>query len=76
MKKYSEEKVGFHIEEDKLALYLRERGLEIVDYLNNSAMEKRFLANKDSLATARVTAWFRFVMAKTQPVNDCRQTHM
>lgn len=72
MKKYSEEKVGFHIEEDKLPLYLTERGLEIADYLNNSEMEKRFFANKDGLANRRVTAWFRFVMAKTQPVNNCR----
>jgi len=69
MKHFSDETGGFFIEEDKMAAYLAERGLQVVDSLDNREMEGRFLAQKKGLSDSRVTGWFRIIMARSQRAN-------
>jgi methyltransferase (TIGR00027 family) len=65
LKNHSNEKGKFFIEEGTAAAYLEQRGLKIIDHLDNNEMEKRFLINKDGLSIGQVTAWFRIVSASS-----------
>jgi methyltransferase (TIGR00027 family) len=62
-KKHPNEIGKFFIEEGAIAAYLEQRGLKIVEHLDNKEMEKRFLVNKNGLSIGQVTGWFRIVFA-------------
>ncbi len=63
IKKFPDEKGKFFIEEGTIASYLEQRGLKIIEHLDNREMEKRFLVNNNGVPTGKVTGWFRIVSA-------------
>lgn len=60
---HSGEKLMFVIEEDKIGSYLEQRGLKMIDNLNNVEIEKTFLLNENGTLIGKITGHFRFVMA-------------
>jgi methyltransferase (TIGR00027 family) len=65
LKNHPNEEGKFFIEEGAVAAYLEQRGIKIIDHLDNNEMEKRFLINKDGLSIGQVTGWFRIVLASS-----------
>jgi methyltransferase (TIGR00027 family) len=62
-REHPNERGKFLIEEGEIESYLEQRGLKIVDHLDNKEMEKRFLTHKDGSLIGRVNGWFRIVVA-------------
>ncbi|MCX5904210.1 MAG: SAM-dependent methyltransferase [Proteobacteria bacterium] len=66
LKNHPNEKGKFFIEEEAVAAYLEQRGLRVVEHLDSSGMENRYLINKDGLSIGQVTGWFRIVLAASR----------
>jgi methyltransferase (TIGR00027 family) len=64
----SNEPFKFAVDEGKIGSFLEQRGLKIVNHLDNKEIEKTFLLNEKGSLIGRITGWFRFAMAS--PNND------
>jgi methyltransferase (TIGR00027 family) len=60
---HQEESLLFAIDDGKIELYLEQRGLKIVNHLDNDEIEREFLENENGSLIGRVTGHFRFVLA-------------
>ena len=58
----------FAIDEGKIGSFLEQRGLKIVNHLDNKEIEKTFLLNEKESLIGQITGLFRFAMAS--PNND------
>lgn len=66
MKKNNPHEINkFLIEEGKAESFLKQRGFEIAEHLNNTEIEERFLTDKRQTLIGHIIASFRFVLAKT-----------
>jgi methyltransferase (TIGR00027 family) len=64
MKEHHEnEELMFAIDAGKIVSFLGQRGLNMVDHLDNEEIETRFLLNEDGSLIGHMTAHFRFVSA-------------
>jgi methyltransferase (TIGR00027 family) len=59
----SGEPFRFAIEEGKIDSFLEQRGLKIVDHLDNREIEKTFLLNENGSLIGQINGSFRFAMA-------------
>jgi len=59
----SNELFRFEIEEGKIASFLEQRGLKIVNHLDNEEIERTFLLNENGSLIGQITGSFRFAMA-------------
>lgn len=57
------EEILFSIEEDKIKPFLEQRDLKLVEHLNNTEIEKRFLTREDGSLIGHIPAHLRFVTA-------------
>ena len=53
----------FTIDEGNIESFLEQRGLKIVNHLDNREIEKMFLLNENGSSIGQITGWFRFAMA-------------
>jgi len=60
--KYPNGRVNFSIKEDNLGEFLKQRSFKIVEHLNNTEIEKRFLTNEKGSLIGQIMASFRFVL--------------
>lgn len=67
-KHHSDEPFRFAIDEGKIGLFLKQRGLEIASHLNNREIEETFLKRRNGSIIGSVTGLFRFALAS--PLND------
>jgi methyltransferase (TIGR00027 family) len=56
----------FSIAEGETASFLRQRGLRMVDHLDNEEIERRFLLDEDGMPIGQMTGHFRFVLASPE----------
>jgi len=69
MKKYHQtERFRFNIDEGKIESFLEQRGLRIIEHLNNYEIEKTLLLNDNGSLKGQITGLFRFAMVS--PIND------
>jgi methyltransferase (TIGR00027 family) len=59
----SNEIFKFALDEGKIESFLEQRGLKIVNHLDNKEIEKTFLLNENGSLIGQITGWFRFAMA-------------
>jgi methyltransferase (TIGR00027 family) len=59
----SNELFRFAIDEGKIESFLEQRGLKIVNHLDNKEIEKTFLLNENGSLIGQITGSFRFAMA-------------
>ena len=59
----SDELFRFAIDEGKIESFLEQRGLKIVNHLDNREIEKMFLLNENGSSIGQITGWFRFALA-------------
>jgi methyltransferase (TIGR00027 family) len=64
----SNELFKFAIDEGKIESFFEQRGLKIINHLNNREIEKTFFLNKNRSLIGQITGSFRFAMAS--PNND------
>lgn len=64
----SNELFRFAIDEGKIESFLEQRGLKIVNHLDNREIEKTFLLNENGSLIGQITGSFRFAIAS--PNND------
>jgi len=64
----SNELFSFAIDEGKIESFLEQKGLRIVNHLDNKEIEKTFLLNENGSLIGQITGSFRFAMAS--PNND------
>lgn len=64
----SDELFRFAIDEGKIESFLEQRGLKIVNHLDNREIEKTFLLNENGSLIGQINGSFRFAMAS--PNND------
>jgi len=62
-KEHGDEALVFAIDEGKAESFLAERGLEMIDHLDNDEIEKKFLTDEHDTLIGPMTAHFRFVSA-------------
>ncbi len=62
-KYHSNEPFIFTIDEGKIESFLEQRGLKIVNHLDNKEIEKKFLLNENGSLIGQVTGSFRLAMA-------------
>ena len=67
-KHHANERLMFGIDEDGAELYFRQRGLKMIDHLDNEEIERTFLFNEDGLSIGKITGPFRFALAS--PTNN------
>ena len=60
---HANENLMFAIDAGKIVSFLEQRGLKMVDHLDNKEIEKTFLLNEDGSLIGQITAHFRFLMA-------------
>ncbi len=60
----------FTIDEGEIESFLEQRGLRIVNHLDNREIEKTFLLDENGSLMGQITGWFRFVTASSN--NDQR----
>ena len=60
-KQYGDEKFIFSIEKDKIEDFLEQRGLKMIEHLNNDALENRFLTRKDGSLIGKMMAAYGVV---------------
>ncbi|GAF96582.1 unnamed protein product, partial [marine sediment metagenome] len=53
----------FTIDEGNIESFLEQRGLKIVNHLDNREIEKMFLLNENGSSIGQITGWFRFALA-------------
>ena len=63
MKHHSNEAFIFAIDEGGMESYLKQRGLKIVDHLDNEEIERTFLIDEKGSLIGQITGLFRFVSA-------------
>ena len=63
MKHRSGEPFKFAIDEGKIESFLEQRGLKIVNHLDNREIEKTFLLNENGSLIGQINGSFRFVLA-------------
>ncbi len=61
-KEHDNEALVFAIDEGKIEAFLKERGLKVIDHLDNEQIEQKLLTDEGSLL-GHITAQFRFVSA-------------
>ncbi len=66
-KHHANEELMFSINEGKAESFLEQRGLKIVNHLDNKEIEKMFLLNDNEILIGQITGLFRFAMAS--PIN-------
>jgi len=57
------EELMFSIDEGEIESYLEQRGLEIVEHLDNEEIERTFLLEENGSLLGKITGHFRFVLA-------------
>ncbi|EDN67111.1 conserved hypothetical protein [Beggiatoa sp. PS] len=62
-KHHANEELMFSIDESEIESFLEQRGLKIVDHLDNEEIERRFLLNEIGSIIGQITGHFRFVLA-------------
>jgi len=62
-KHHANEELMFAIKEGKIESFFKQRGLKIVNHLDNKEIEKTFLLNENGSLIGQITGLFRFVMA-------------
>ena len=60
---HANEGLMFAIDEGEIGSFLEQRGLKIVNHLNNREIEKTFLLNENGSLIGQITGHFRFVLA-------------
>jgi len=60
---HQDESLMFAIDDGNLDLYLEQRGLKIVNHLDNAEIEREFLVDENGSLIGRVTGNFRFALA-------------
>ena len=60
---HADEELMFSIDEDELESFFEQRGLKIVDHMDNVAIERKFLQRENGSLLGRMTGHFRFVLA-------------
>jgi len=65
----SNELFRFEIEEGKIESFLEQRGLKIVNHLDNEEIERTFLLNENGSLIGQITGSFRFAMASPYSKN-------
>lgn len=60
---HANEDLMFAIDPGKIVSFLEQRGLKMVDHLDNEEIERTFLLNRDGSLKGQITAHFRFLMA-------------
>jgi methyltransferase (TIGR00027 family) len=60
---HGDEALMFAIDEGETASFLEERGLRMVEHLDNEEIERTLLLNEDRSSIGRITGVFRFVLA-------------
>ena len=63
MKHRSGELFKFAIDEGKIESFLEQRGLKIVNHLDNREIEKTFLLNENGSLIGQINGSFRFILA-------------
>ena len=63
IEKNPNERVKFSIKEDTIGGFLKQRGFKVVEHLNNTEIEKRFLTKEKGLLIGQIMASFRCVLA-------------
>ena len=66
-KHHANEELMFAIDEGKTKSFLEQRGLELVNHLDNKEIEKTFLLNEKGSLIGQITGSFRFALAS--PIN-------
>ncbi|CAB1085253.1 hypothetical protein D1AOALGA4SA_12741 [Olavius algarvensis Delta 1 endosymbiont] len=62
-KQYGDEKFIFSIDEGKIESFLEQRGLKVIDHLENSALENKFLTREDGSLIGHMMAAYCVVSA-------------
>ncbi len=62
-KQHANEGLMFAIDEGKTESFLKQRGLKMVDHLDNEEIERTFLLNENGSLIGQITGHFRIVMA-------------
>ena len=60
---HAAEELTFSIQEGKIEAFLEDRGLKMIDHLDNEEIEKKFLTKDNGSLIGPVTGHFRFVSA-------------
>ena len=66
-KHHANEELMFSINEGKAESFFKQRGLKIVNHLDNKEIEKVFLLDDNEILIGQITGLFRFAMAS--PIN-------
>ena len=69
----SDELFRFAIDEGKIESFLEQRGLKIVNHLDNKEIEKTFLLNENGSLIGQINGSFRFVLASPNNKSQKRQ---
>jgi methyltransferase (TIGR00027 family) len=67
---HANEELMFSLDEGEIESFLEQRGLNIVDHLNNEEIERMFLLDEKEVLIGRITGHFRFILASP---NSCLQ---
>jgi methyltransferase (TIGR00027 family) len=60
---HGDEALTFALDEGQTESFLEERGLTLVEHLDNEEIERTFLLNEDGSSIGKITGVFRFVLA-------------
>ncbi len=60
---HANEELMFSIDEGEAESFLEQRGLKIVDHLDNKEIEETFLLHDNGTPIGQITGHFRFVLA-------------
>jgi methyltransferase (TIGR00027 family) len=63
---HANEELMFSIDEGEIESFLAQRGLKMVDHLDNQEIERAFLVNENGSLIGRITGHFRFVLASPE----------
>jgi methyltransferase (TIGR00027 family) len=63
----------FTIDEGKIESFLEQRGLKVVNHLDNNEIEKTFLLNDDGSILGQIIGLFRFVLASPNNKSQTKQ---
>jgi methyltransferase (TIGR00027 family) len=61
--RHADEELMFSIDEGEIASFLGQRGLKIVDHLDNEEIERAYLVDEDGSLIGQMTGHFRFAVA-------------
>ncbi len=63
--RHADERLMFAIDEGETESYLEQRGLKMIECLDNKEIERRFLGNEDGALIGQMTGHFRFALASS-----------